>query len=629
MQVEQLEILDFLTQHEPFSKLDEAFQQKLATSIDVRYYKAGTPIIEVGTGAENWHIIRSGAVEIFRRSGVLYNRLTEGGHFGEFGLLRSGRVRFPATAIEDSLIYLVPPDLFHELYENDEVFADYVELVDRNRLHQAVSSQPKKSDNPLMNVRTIDLLDSPPVLIGLDVSADEAARRLLEDDVSSLLVIEKSQSADPDQIPRVVGILSDRDLCTRLIAAGLDNHTPVREIMTPDPISLRHDHLVFEAMMQMVRHKVRHLPVFQDDLPIGILSLLDIVQYEARNSLFVVASISRQPTAESLATLASQTRACFTYMVSEGANSRAIEGSMSLIGRAFKQRLLELAEEQLGPPPVPYCFIALGSMARNEQSIVTDQDNALILDDRFDVLEHDEYFQQLATFVSDGLAASGYSYCTGQVMATNPRWRQPLKVWKEYFTEWIEKPTPQSLLDSGIFFDLDAVWGENRWARELNTLIARKARQNSRFLACMARNALLRTPPLGFFKNFVMESDGKHSNTVNMKRRGTAPLVDLIRVHALAVGSRSNNSFERLRDIIKADILPQGRGQDLIDALEFISMVRIRHQAEDIEMERTPNNSVQPENLSEFERKNLRDAFLVLSNAQKFLRYRYQPGRSN
>jgi CBS domain-containing protein len=126
-----------------------------------------------------------------------------------------------------------------------------------------------------------------------------------------------------------------------------------------------------------------------------------------------------------------------------------------------------------------------------------------------------------------------------------------------------------------------------------------------------------------------MEPSGQHSRSINMKRRGTAPLADLIRVHALAVGSRARNSFERLKDIIDADILPHGRGQDLRDALEFISMVRIRHQALDLEAGREPDNNIEPENLSDFERKNLKDAFQILSNAQKFLKYRYQPGRVN
>jgi CBS domain-containing protein len=300
---------------------------------------------------------------------------------------------------------------------------------------------------------------------------------------------------------------------------------------------------------------------------------------------------------------------------------------MAAIGRSFKQRLLELGERALGPPPVPYCFLALGSMARNEQGLVTDQDNALLLDDRFEPKRHDAYFAQLAQFVSDGLAACGYPYCTGGIMATNTRWRQPLRVWQGYFQQWIHSPTPEGLLQASIFFDLDGVWGEIAWADRLRERVARQTKGNAVFLACMARNALQRTPPLGFFKGFVLETDGEQSQVMNLKRRGTAPMADLIRVHALAMGATGLSSFDRLRAVIDAKLLLPGTGQDLHDALEFISSVRLRKQAKDAQSGAPPSNSIDPQRLSGFERKSLRDAFSILSDAQTYLKFKYQPGR--
>ncbi|MEF1290760.1 putative nucleotidyltransferase substrate binding domain-containing protein, partial [Vibrio sp. M260118] len=253
-----------------------------------------------------------------------------------------------------------------------------------------------------------------------------------------------------------------------------------------------------------------------------------------------------------------------------------------------------------------------------------DQDNAIILDNTYVKEQHDSYFTELAKRVCDGLDQCGYSYCTGDIMATNPDWRMTRTEWEECFADWIDDPNPKALLNASIFFDLDGVYGRLKWAEHLNGFIVRRARKNNRFLACLARNAMNRTPPLGFFKDFVMEKDGRHKNSINLKRRGTAPLADLIRVHALAVGSRSKNSFERLDDIHEAGILPKGKARDLSDALEFISMVRIRHQAFDVENEIDPDNNIEPENLSDFERRNLKDAFQILSNAQNFLKFRYQ-----
>lgn len=316
-------------------------------------------------------------------------------------------------------------------------------------------------------------------------------------------------------------------------------------------------------------------------------------------------------------------RDSFVRMVNEDANSHMIGSAMAGIGRSFTQRLLELGEEKLGPPPVPYCFMALGSMARDEQLVVTDQDNAMILDDRFIPEQHDEYFLALAKFVSDGLAECGYTYCTGDIMATNQKWRQPLRVWKGYFADWIDNPKAQALLNSNIFFDLDGIYGQTEFAEQLKTLVADKASNSPRFLSFLARNALNRTPPIGFFRTFVLEEDGKQQKTFNLKRRGTAPLSDLIRVHALACGSRAQNSFERLKVIGNTKLLLDDDLGNLRDALEFISIVRIRHQALAIEAGREPDNNVRPEDLSPFERSHLKDAFQVVSNAQKFLKFRY------
>ena len=625
MQIEQLEVIDFLRVHPPFDTLPQEALEHLATSVDVRYYKAGEQIVEFDQASEFWHLVRSGSVEVFRHNGTLYNRLTAGGYFGEFGLLRHGRVRFPVRALEDSLIYLIPQKVFLELFDQNEEFADHVEIADHTRLRQVMSR--KEGENDSLSATVDTLVGRGAVTLDRTATARESAERMTQEGVSSLIIV--SENPDVPELPVLEGILTDRDLRTRLLAQGLSYDTPVAEIMTPNVVTVAYNQLVFEAMLTMLRHNVHHLPVMKHERPLGVIALSDIIRYESRNSLFLVGSIFRAQSVDELADLVPDVRACFVRMVEEEASARMVGSAMAAIGRSFKQRLLELAEAELGPPPVPYCFLALGSMARQEQLIVTDQDNALILDNSFNPERHDTYFKALSKFVCDGLARCGYSYCSGDVMATNERWRQPLRVWEQRFTEWIERPTPESLLHVGIFFDLDGVWGRNEWAVQLRELIGRKAKVNPRFLACMARNALQRTPPLGFFKDFVVERDGRHSEAINIKRRGTAPLADLIRVHALAIGSQAVNSFERMREVIDAAKLPLGRGQDLYDALEFIVTVRARRQAEDLTAGNEPDNSITPETLSTFERKSLRDAFLILSNAQKYLKYHYQPGRAN
>jgi CBS domain-containing protein len=628
MQIELIEIRDHLSRFPPFDELPEEVLNDIARQVEIAYFKAGTDILAFNQEIHELHYVRSGAVEIFRRNGDLYNRLTEGGIFGHFGLLRHNRVRFPARAIEDTLLYYIPGVLFDQLCEQHETFADFVEAEGQSRLKAAVDNGRASE---LMKIKVRKLISRLPVTVSLNTSVQQAARVMTEQGVSSLVVVDPQLAwPNPERVPVadaqhavMVGIMTDRDIRTRVLAEGLPLETPVAEIMSPNPITVQGDDTVFEAMLSMLRNNIHHLPVVQRRRPIGLINLSDIIKYESQSSLYLVSSIYNRQSVADLQSLLPDVRATFVRMARDEASAHMIGSAMSGIGRSFTQRLIELAEDQLGPAPVPYSFMALGSMARDEQLVVTDQDNALVLDDSFDPKQHDDYFLKLATFVSDGLAACGYTYCKGGIMATNPKWRQPLKVWRKYFSDWIANPKPEALLNSCIFFDLDSVYGESSLVEELQELLAEQASRSEAFLGALARNALNRTPPLGFFRTFVMEKDGEHKNVINLKRRGTAPLTDLIRVHALACGSRAQNSFERLDAIAATKLMPPEALDRLRYALEFLSLVRIRHQALAIEEADEPDNDVEPENISAAERQALKDAFQVLSNAQKFLRFRY------
>ena len=622
MEAEQLEVLNFISQYPPFDDLPEEQLRKIALNAEVAYFRQGTKILNFGDTIRDLYMVRSGAVEIYRRKGELYNRIDAGGLFGQMGLLMNNRVRMPAKAIEDTLVYCIPENIFNELCDEFENFADYMELEDSARLRSAISSRSESNDFTTAKARKILARD--PVTLEATASIQEAAILMAEENVTSLLIIRPTEELTEEDDEQLLGILTDRDLCIRVLAQGIDTNIPVSEVMSYDVVSLDYNAYVFEAMLTMLRYNVHHLPILKDKKPIGIIGMTDIVRYESQNSLLLVSSIFQQTSVEDLKQVSKQVKDCFVRMVNEDANAHMIGRAMSVIGSSFKQRLAELAEQEFGPAPIPYCLVAMGSMARDEQLIVTDQDNALILDNSYDVEIHGEYFEKFAKFVCDGLAACGYAYCTGDIMATNPEWRKTRAEWEECFGNWIDNPTPERLLNSNIFFDLLGVHGRVKWAEQLSSFIVRRAKRNNRFLACMAYNAIRRTPPLGFFKDFVMEKDGRHRNSINLKRRGTAPLADLIRVHSLAIGSRSQNSFDRLDDINDAGILPKGRGLDLRDAMELIYMVRIRHQALDIENGEEPDNNIEPENMSEFERRNLKAAFQILSNAQNFIKFRYQ-----
>ncbi|GGQ06071.1 DUF294 nucleotidyltransferase-like domain-containing protein [Shewanella litoralis] len=624
MSAEVLEIQSFIAQHAPFDKLPEQVLIDVAKSVEISYYRTDSMIVNFNDRITELYMIRSGVVELYRRKGELYNRLDQGQLFGQMGLLTNNKVRFPAKAVKDTLVYCIPESVFNDLCENYDDFADFVEAEDTTRLKQAVKGKTVEA-NALTTSKVKTLLTREPVILPCNSTIQAVAHIMAEQNISAVLI--NDPNIDDQQDSSFVGIITEHDLCAKVIAVGVNVDSPISQVMSTDLISLDHNAYIFEAMLLMLRNNIDHLPILKNKIPIGLIEVADIIRYESQNSLLFVSSIFQQKSCEDLISLSSQLKSCFVRMVNEDANSHMVGRAMSEIGRNFKQRLLELAEEKFGPPPVPYCFLALGSMARDEQLMVTDQDNAIILDNSYKAAVHGEYFAKLADFVCDGLAACGYSYCTGDIMASNPEHRKTRSEWEACFADWIENPNPKALLNSSIFFDLTGVYGQVKWAEQLNTFILSKTKDNNRFLACLAHNALNRTPPLVFFKDFVMEKDGRHNNSINLKRRGTAPLADLIRVHALAIGSLSQNSFERLADIIDAGILPNSKGEDLQHAMELISLVRLRHQSSDIESGVEPDNNIEPESMSDFERRNLKDAFLVLSNAQNFLKFRYSSNK--
>ncbi|MCR9639270.1 DUF294 nucleotidyltransferase-like domain-containing protein, partial [Vibrio alginolyticus] len=469
MEAEQLEVLNFISQYPPFDDLPEEQLRKIALNAEVAYFRQGTKILNFGDTIRDLYMVRSGAVEIYRRKGELYNRIDAGGLFGQMGLLMNNRVRMPAKAIEDTLVYCIPENIFNELCDEFENFADYMELEDSARLRSAISSRSESNDFTTAKARKILARD--PVTLEATASIQEAAILMAEENVTSLLIIRPTEELTEEDDEQLLGILTDRDLCIRVLAQGIDTNIPVSEVMSYDVVSLDYNAYVFEAMLTMLRYNVHHLPILKDKKPIGIIGMTDIVRYESQNSLLLVSSIFQQTSVEDLKQVSEQVKDCFVRMVNEDANAHMIGRAMSVIGSSFKQRLAELAEQEFGPAPIPYCLVAMGSMARDEQLIVTDQDNALILDNSYDVEIHGEYFEKFAKFVCDGLAACGYAYCTGDIMATNPEWRKTRAEWEECFGNWIDNPTPERLLNSNIFFDLLGVHGRVKWAEQLSSFI--------------------------------------------------------------------------------------------------------------------------------------------------------------
>jgi CBS domain-containing protein len=309
-------------------------------------------------------------------------------------------------------------------------------------------------------------------------------------------------------------------------------------------------------------------------------------------------------------------------LVTAGAAFRQVGEAVSAVTDAITRRLLELAERDVGVPPAAYTWLACGSQARREQAVVSDQDNALMFADERSPAEHDAYFAALTRFVNDGLAECGFPHCRGGVMASNPAWRQPLSGWQAHFDGWIGRPTTHALMHATIFFDMRAVVGDDGPLRRLQEHVLERVRGNHIFLKLMVANAIDVRPPLGIFGGLAAIGQGEHAGTIDVKKGGIMPIVDIARVHALAAGSTALGTIDRLRDAAARRVLSAAGAGELADAFELSASIRASHQVRQLQRGVPPDNYLRPDELTEYELRRLKRAYRIIRRHQHVLERR-------
>ena len=619
MDVELLEIRDFLAAHHPFDQLPDGSLSSLVDKIEIRYFKRESTVLEPGQNIDHLHILRSGAVEVTRPDGELLARLGEGDLFGYRALLRGGKVENQVVSLEDCLVYLLPTAEIDTLCEEHPQIAYFFGVLGEKSLSRAIEYRPEQPDQALtLNLMTTpvsELLARDPITEPPTTSICDVAARMSKHRVSSMLITNDD---------RLVGIVTDRDLRNRVIARKFDCNRPVSDVMTADPLAVEVGDFAFEAMLLMARNNIHHLPVVDGDTVAGMITATDLTERQAASAVYLVGDIYKQDSIERMRESTAKIPQLLVNLVGAGASAQSVGHVITALGDAVTTRLLQLTEARLGPPPVPYAWIAAGSQARNEQTARSDQDNCLLIDDAFDEAAHGEYFRELSKSVCDGLDACGYIYCPGEMMAMTDEWRQPLATWRGYFDKWVEQPEPKALMLTCVFFDLRCIYGDESLFQQLRDHVIELTRGKSIFLAHMAANALTHQPPLGFFRNFVLIRGGEHDHTFDMKHAGIIPIVDLARVYSLAAGEGAVNTQERLSSALEGSGVSSKGAQDLRDALEFIGHVRLQHQARQVRAGEEPDNFMAPEELSPFDRSHLKEAFAIVRTMQGSLASRFQ-----
>ncbi|MDH3585852.1 MAG: DUF294 nucleotidyltransferase-like domain-containing protein [Gammaproteobacteria bacterium] len=604
------EITRFLSELPGFEELDQEELTAAARAIQIGYYKSGSQVLQIGASNKQLHIVRSGALELRNAEGDLVMRGAEGDVFGFPSLMNAAPLRNQSTAIEDSLIYHLDGEIFGKLRRRNDRFDTYfIRLLSDRLLARPATTKLHGAEGRAVS----QLITRPPVTIDAAATIQQAARKMVDERVSAILVMDEGHFC---------GITTDRDFRQRVVARGLPVDTSIRDIMSGNPISIDSGDLAYEAALTMMQNKIHHLPVTEDGKLIGMVSRSDFMRIETEHPLYLVNDIAKQTTVAGIVEACKRLPALIANQISADADGEQLGKFITTITDSVTQQLCRIGESELGSPPCTYAWVALGSQGRHEQSARSDQDNALVLDDSATDAD-DEYFKALARIVNDGLDACGYVYCPGDVMASNPDWRKPLQVWKKYFNKWITVPEEIALMHANIFFDLRCIYGDTRLVDELKESIRTDAKRNELFLALMAKNAMNFQPPLGFFRQFVLEKSGEHKNTLDIKKHGIMPIVEIARIRALAAGEVRITTRNRLRAAAKAGEITEPDAASLIDALDFIEKLRVEHQNRQLHVGKRPDNHLSPDELSPLVRQNLKSAFNQVSISQSALLNRF------
>jgi CBS domain-containing protein len=358
----------------------------------------------------------------------------------------------------------------------------------------------------------------------------------------------------------------------------------------------------------------------------GMLTTSDLMRQQSTSPVHMARDIHRQSTLEGLVGIGQQVKALQNHLSAANTSAYQTGHIITAITDALTCRLIALAEADLGPPPVPYVWVAAGSQGRCEQTAKSDQDNCMVLSDAYMPALHGDYFKTLARKVCDGLAACGHVHCPGEMMAMTDTWRQPLHVWRRYFQRWTENPEPKALMLITVFFDLRAVHGQLELLQALRQDVLAHTPQKSLFLAHVVNNAQRQRPPLNLFGQIASSHSGAHAGTVDLKNHAITPIVDLARICALESGLLEVNTCDRIEKASKLGELSEPSSRDLRDAFEFVSRLRIAHQTLCMQRGLEPDNHLHLQELSNFERDHLRDAFSVIQSLQDVWAQRYPSG---
>lgn len=611
--IEIKEIKRFLQAHIPFDSLSPAALSKAATGLTIKYFSSQSKHVEIDYTNPKLYIVRTGAFEIRNSRQELVDRLGEGDYFGFQSLLTGQSVDNQVPILQDGLVYQIEQQLFSDLCNDSVEFERFFNRAHAKRLTNAPTSTGEQSP---VNLTIKHLVHHNVISMTSDNTVAQAAVLMSEHRISSLLIIDNDE---------LTGVLTDRDLRSRVLAQGLDGSALINDVMTRSPFCIDINAMAFEASLLMSTHNIHHLPVLENGKVAGMITTTDIIRSQNNQPIFLIGEINRVKDVDGLVAVSKKIPELLQSMIASDARAEEIGRVLTLVSDSLTRRLLVLGEEKFGAAPMAYSWIVFGSQGRMDQTAGSDQDNGMILA-RTPNEQEASYFKALTEYVCGALDACGYVYCPGQIMAQTDKWRVDVTAWKSYFNQWVNTPSPEALLNASIFFDMRLLAGDKGLFDELQTFVNSATKGNQIFIASMAGLAVSSTPPLGFFGKFVLERDGEENKVLDLKHRGVALINDVVRVYALHEGLSEANTQQRLNQLLGRKILNKNDVKSLKDALEFIADLRLKNQGQQYQANKPTTNYLKPKAVSRLLQHQLKEAFEVVHGAQKGLQSKFTRG---
>ncbi len=621
-----LRVFDFLKNFPPFHILKESELLALSLTAEVLYFDEGETIFYQGEASKNqFFVVKEGAIGLYATSTenkLLINICDEGELFGLRAIIEKDAYKLHAIANEESIVYGIPVIEILQFMDSNDALAQFITTSFQvNFPENSQASFPQKIadfsegyfDHQLVN------FSKNPISCKSNCSIQQAALIMEKHRVGSIIIEENQQP---------LGIITDKDLRLKVATGKVAIDKKVTEIMSAPVVTASEEITIAEAQIQMLQHKITHLCITEKGTSNsslkGILSEHDIVALRSNNPYTLLKEIKRASSLDQLKSIRQNLSKLIEKYIQQNASMDFVTQISGAINDALTQRIIDISlSEMPSEPPVPFTWLALGSQGRNEQLLLTDQDNALVFEDvseaNYEVTQ--QYFLKLAEKVNEGLYTLGYEFCPADMMARNPKWCLSLSQWKKQFQQWITQPDEDSIMLCTIFFDFKKVYGAASLSEQLAQHIFSSIGSFEIFLNYLARNAIQNPAPVGFFRQFVVEKDAQHKNEFDLKARALMPLIDAARVLILSHNlSGKNSTVARYRELQEKE--PQNAA--IFESCEEAFKLLLRFRTEQGITDESSGRYLPLEDLNKMEKLQLRACFKPLKDIQELLKIRFQ-----